>query len=93
MDIPQPVTYNLYIKIQNQLCADSKITAETVMKAGENRLIEYVRKEEPHNLLSTEYGELARVAVTVDGTCQKRGHNSKNGVVFVISIQTGEILD
>ncbi|CAH3044759.1 unnamed protein product, partial [Pocillopora meandrina] len=37
--------------------------------------------------------EVAKVAVTVDGTWQKRGHSSKIGVVFVISVATGEILD
>ena len=31
--------------------------------------------------------------MTVDGTWQRRGHNSKNGVVFVISMETGEVLD
>lgn len=29
----------------------------------------------------------------MDGTCQKRGHSSKIGVVFVISVDTSEILD
>lgn len=36
---------------------------------------------------------MANVAVTVDGTWQKIGHSSKIGVVFVISVDTGEILD
>ena len=36
---------------------------------------------------------IGRVAVSVDGTWQKRGHFSKTGVVFVISIRTGEVLD
>ena len=37
--------------------------------------------------------EIADVAVSVDGTWQKRGHSSKIGVVFVLSIRTGEVLD
>ena len=37
--------------------------------------------------------EILQAAVTVDGTWQKRGHSSKIGVVFVISVDTGEILD
>jgi len=36
---------------------------------------------------------MAKVAVTVDGTWQKRGHSSKIGVVFVISMAAGEILE
>ena len=31
--------------------------------------------------------------MTVDSTWQKRGHASKIGVIFVISVDTGEILD
>ena len=31
--------------------------------------------------------------VTVDCTWQRRGHTSKIGVVFVISVPTGEVLD
>ena len=33
------------------------------------------------------------VAVTVDGTWQRRGHCSKIGVVFEIPVITGEVLD
>ena len=36
---------------------------------------------------------LGKVAVTVDGTWQRRGHVSKNGVVFVLSVLTGKVLD
>ena len=36
---------------------------------------------------------IANVDVSVDGTWQRRGHNSKTGVVFIISILTGEVLD
>ena len=35
----------------------------------------------------------ANMAVSIDGTWQKRGHNTQTGVVFVISIITGEVLD
>ena len=36
---------------------------------------------------------IANVSVTVDGTWQKRGYSSKIEVVFVISVEMGEILD
>ena len=36
---------------------------------------------------------VADVAVTVDGIWQKRGHTSKIGVIFIISVLTGEVLD
>ena len=49
--------------------------------------------ETPEKVKVTADGNIADVAVTVDGTWQKRGHSSKIGVVFVISVRTGEILD
>ena len=36
---------------------------------------------------------IAKVSVTVDGTWQKRGHSFKIGIVFVISVRPGEVLD
>lgn len=36
---------------------------------------------------------IANVEVTVDGIWPKTGHSSKTGVVFVLSVVTGEILD
>ncbi len=37
--------------------------------------------------------KIAEVADTVDGTWQKRGHTSKIGVVFPMSVRTEEVLD
>ena len=33
------------------------------------------------------------IAVSFDGTWAKRGHTSLFGIVFVISVDTGEVLD
>ena len=93
MDLVQPVTHNSYNKIQQKLCTDAEVLAGSTMIAGANRLLELTRKKQPENIVMTEFCELGRVAVTVDGTWQKRGHNSKFGVVFIISVETGEILD
>lgn len=38
-------------------------------------------------------GKIADVKVSVDGTWQRRGHCSKLGVKFIISIDTGDVLD
>jgi hypothetical protein len=38
-------------------------------------------------------GEIVDVAVSFDGTWAKRGFTSQTGVTFVISIDTGEVLD
>ena len=36
---------------------------------------------------------VADVAVSVDGTWQKRGHSSRIGVVFILLVDTGEVQD
>ena len=36
---------------------------------------------------------IGRIAVSVDGIWQKRGHSSKTGIVFAMSVNTGEVLD
>lgn len=41
-----------------------------------------------------DIGQVVDVAISVDGSWRKRyGHNSLNGIVFVISIDTGCVLD
>ena len=43
--------------------------------------------------ISDDGHKLTKVAVTIDGTWQKRGYSSKNGILFLISARTGEVLD
>ena len=43
---------------------------------------------------SVEFIDIVRdFNCTADGTWQRWGHSSKIGVVFVISVRTGEVLD
>jgi len=37
--------------------------------------------------------DIANIAVSVDGTWQRRGYTSKIGIVFVIAVETGEVVD
>ena len=60
------------------------------MQDAADRLREDVRWERPDDIASNG---VAEVAVTLGGTWQKRGHSSQIGVIFVISVDTGEILD
>ena len=66
--------------------------AEGVMNGAAERLRNKVLKEQPDQI---EDGEkiIACVSVSVEETWQKSGHSTKLGVVFVISVETGEILD
>ena len=67
--------------------------AEEIVQGAAKRLREKIAKEQLDNIEDEKDVEIAEVAVTVDGTWQKRGHTSKIGVVFVISVNIGEILD
>ena len=94
MDLPPPVSktpYNRHgIEIENAL----KVQADDKMNDAAARLLKITKAEEPSKVIRLEGGqEVAQVAVTVDGTWQKRGHSSKIGVVFIISVRTGEVVD
>lgn len=63
------------------------------MQEAAQRLFQKISFETPRDLKKINGQLVANVSVTVDGTWQKRGHSSKIGVVFVISVDKGEILD
>lgn len=93
MNLPPPVAPEAYNKHLIQIERASKIQAQEVMNDAAERLIHKVSIEQPDDIEQDGENIIAHVAVTVDGTWQKRGHSSKIGVVFVISVDTGEILD
>ena len=64
------------------------------MKEAAERLIAFTMEHDPENVELQDDGTIiANVTVSIDGTWQKRGHASKHGVVFVVSVATGEVLD
>ena len=69
--------------------------AEKVMKEAVDRLLSICLEEDPESSIKLLPGieAIGRVAVSVDGIWQKRGHCSKTGAVVVISIRKGEVLD
>jgi hypothetical protein len=93
MNLPPPVAKEAYKKHLIQIEKATKSNAEEVMKDAAERLREKVSIERPHDMEEDGEDTIACVSVTVDGTWQKRGHSSKIGVVFIISVETGEILD
>ena len=93
MNLPPPVAPEAYNKHLIQIERASKIQAEEVMNDAAARLHQKVSIERPDAIEEDGEDTIAHVSVTVDGTWQKRGHSSKIGVVFVISVDTGEILD
>ena len=65
------------------------------MKEAADRAIAFCLEEDPDQSIEVlPTGDIiGKIAVSVDGTWQKRGHSSKTGVVFVMSIDTGEVID
>ena len=93
MDLPPPVSktpYNRHVmEIENAL----KVQADDKMNDAAARLSKVIKTEEPSKVIRLEGGQdVAQGAVTVDSTWQKRGHSSKIGVVFIISVRTGEVV-
>ena len=94
MDLPAPINATAYNRALKNTSSVSVKLAEQQMKEAADRLKKIVLDEEPENIELSPAGDMiAQVAVSVDGTWQRRGHCSKIGVVFVISIRTGEVID
>ena len=83
MDLPPPITTNSYNDILKDLTNDSVQLTETLMQEAGERLFKIIKDAEPNKIKHTIYGEVADTEVTVDGTWQHRGYNSKIGVVLV----------
>lgn len=79
MNIPPPMTQKNYDKISCKLTASAeKIATKSMIDAAEKAVT--IKR-------STDLG------VSLDGTWQRRGYVSMNGIVAAISIDTGEIVD
>uniref|UniRef100_A0A7M5UK02 Mutator-like transposase domain-containing protein n=1 Tax=Clytia hemisphaerica TaxID=252671 RepID=A0A7M5UK02_9CNID len=94
MELPAPVTSKPFTHIQNNLLETISQRTSKVLKDAADNLLTKTLTENPKNITVLDNGEIiADVSVIVDGTWQRRGHSSKIGVVFVISVETGEVLD
>ena len=93
-DLPKPCSNKPYNVILKRLSKSAEEIAECKMKEAAERLVEIVKSESPDKIENRPDGKyVTDVSVTVDGTWQRRGHDYKTGVIFVISVRTGEILD
>ena len=94
LDLPKPIHHKPYDKIIRDLSGNAQRLAERKMMDAAAKLVQITKEEDPSNIEESSEGQIiANVAVTVDGTWQRRGHSSKNGVVFILSVRTGEVLD
>lgn len=79
LNMPSPMLSNNYTKISDKLRVSAKKVAEKSMAAAASEL----RGEAP----------TADVGVSVDGTWQRKGYSSMNGVITAISVDNGKVLD
>ena len=82
MNLPKPVTANNYDKIINRLVKTTKAVAGITMQDA----CEELRADFSSDAIKD-------VKVSSDGTWQRRGYSSLNGVVTVISIKNYKVLD
>lgn len=78
MNLPPPPTK--FTKYNKEILKAAKETCEDCMAEA---VIEAVEENDGKK----------DIAVAVDGTWQKRGYSSKNGVVSITSVDTGKVLD
>ena len=95
MDLPQPINREPYNRIQKKLSETTVVETQIIMKEAADRLSQDILVEnDPENVvIDDENRIITNISVTVDGTWQKRGHTSKIGCVFVLSVRSGEVLD
>lgn len=83
--ISKPAYYQQLDNVLNAVEAE----AEEEMNKAANRLQQKLRD----NGQDVGDDDIIDVAVSFDGTWAKRGFTSQSGIVFVISVDTGEVLD
>ena len=81
-NMPRPMTNKNFDKISLVLGSSAQAVAESSMSATAVELRKPSMKDLP-----------ADIGVSVDGTWQKRGYVSLNGVVAVISMDSGKVID
>ena len=84
MDLPQPLSKNHCTEHLGVVAQTAKFRAQVSMTDAR---IEVRDRYEP------EDDETVVILVSCDGTWQKRGFTSLFGAVFVISYETGKVLD
>ena len=80
LNSPPPMNQNSYDTLFCKYSEATKTVAEESMKQAAAEVIE--EQEGIHD-----------TTVSVDGTSQRRGHSSHNGIVSAISVVTGKVLD
>ena len=77
LNMPKPMTVKNFNNFSNVFCDAAKVVAEKSTNAAANVL------------KNSNDGDILDIGVSVDGSWQRRGYSSMNGVVAVLSIDDG----
>ena len=84
LGLPLPVTKNVYTGYVREIREKSIVLANKSMLQA---------REEVRNLIDSPGDDIVDIIVSADGTWQKRGFKSLFGAAFIISNETGKVLD
>ena len=93
MNFPPPVTKKAYNDHQIQIKTIAVGNAEMLMKDAAKRLVDKVAMESLDDIEDDGSTVVPNVSVTIDGSWKKEDIYQEFGVTFVISVDTGEVLD
>ena len=88
MNMPRPMALTTYNKIVDKMAAAASDIANDTMTEATLAIHETNSKDD-----SIDSDEPVDIAVSVDGTWQRRGFSSNNGVVAALSVDTGKVID
>ena len=92
MNLPPPLAPASYARHLKFVAQSGRQEAELVMNRAAERIRKCILKKSP-NAGKRDVDGAIPVAVSIDGTWQKRGFTSKYGVVIAILVDTGEVVD
>ena len=85
MNLPPPSSKSTFVEYHQLIGEKSQLHVEDSLKRS--------REEVRRFYGAVSESEIVDCLVSVDGTWQKRGHQSLLGAVYVIEYQTGKVLD
>ena len=91
MNMPGFTSKRTYDKYLRRLCTAADEEAKESMKTAAEEVFRL--QEEDHSLSNPAEDGMLEIAVTCDGTWHKRGYSSLHGVVIIISLLSGQVLD
>ena len=89
LNMPQPMSAQSWNKHTDGLYDAHKQAIENQLSSTREKLRCKLTKDNP----GISNDDIVDIAVTYDGTWSKRGHTANYGFGFVISVETGQVLD